>query len=72
MVASKKVEFEVKEPIKQKRYRKRNLKKITSVYRGVTKKDGNNMIGQHVPLAVTITYSRRMTNFLDGLAIIII
>ena len=27
---------------------------------------------QHVPLVVTTTYSHRMTNFLDGLAIIII
>ncbi|KAH1060893.1 hypothetical protein AAZX31_02G169000 [Glycine max] len=48
VVASKKVEFEVKEPIKQKRYRKRNLKKITSVYRGVTKSKGKGLFESFV------------------------
>ena len=30
------------------------------------------MIGQHVPLVVTTTYSRRMTIFLDGLWLLLL
>lgn len=39
MVDSQGIENGVKEPLKQKRYRKLNSKKTTSVYRGVTKSD---------------------------------
>ncbi|KOM34143.1 hypothetical protein LR48_Vigan02g029300 [Vigna angularis] len=36
VVASQTIEFGVQEQVKQKRYRKRNFKKTTSMYRGVT------------------------------------
>ncbi|BAT96405.1 hypothetical protein VIGAN_08334100 [Vigna angularis var. angularis] len=40
VVASQTIEFGVQEQVKQKRYRKRNFKKTTSMYRGVTRCKG--------------------------------
>lgn len=37
VVASDTIAFGVQEQVKQKRYRKRNFKKTTSMYRGVTR-----------------------------------